>query len=173
MKSVKIPTGLLNEKQKRDVVEVGNLKITKNAIYFVGSVLQISNINHIYITKFMKAPFPKWTILGILIGILTIPFVVGIAILALSIYFLYQYYKETRTDKFGLNIQMSSGFCMVIGSEDYIFLQNIQQVIADNFVEKYDMPAIINLDNKQIVIEKNDGIVNTGNYANNEYNTQE
>lgn len=173
MKNIKIPAGLLNEKQNRDVMEVGNLRITKNAIYFDGSVLQISNINHIYITKFMKDPFPKWTILGILIGVLTLFIVIGAAILAVSIYFLYQYYKENQTDKFGLNIQMSSGFCMVIGSEDCMFLQEVQHIIADNFVENHDMPAVINLDNKQIVIEKNDGIVNTGNHAHNEYSIKE
>lgn len=162
-------SNLIGEKNNREVMEVGNLKVSKNAIYFDNSILQISNINHIYIQKFRKAPFPKWTLIGVLIGLLTLWFVIGIAILAVSIYFIYMYYKENKDDKFGLHIQMSSGFCMIISSEDYQFLDSVQNIIANNFMENNSLPTTINLDNKHIVIEKNEGIVNTGNQANNAY----
>lgn len=160
---------LIGEKDNREVMEVGNLKVSKNAIYFDNSILQISNINHIYIKKFRKDPFPLWTLVGILIGLLTLWFLVGIVIIAVSIYFIYKYYKENKNDKFGLHIQMSSGFCMIIGSEDYQFLYDVQEIIAKNFIENNSQPTTINLDNKNIVIEKNEGIVNTGNQANNAY----
>lgn len=180
MKNNTLTNDFLGGKSNREVVDMGNLKITSNAIYYCGSVLQISNINHMYIKKFMKDPFPIWTILGIILGFLIFLItsiamksfnffsVLGIAAIAISIYFIRKYYQDNKNDKFGLYIQMSSGFFMIIGSEDYSFLEKVQDIIANNFVENNNMPTTINLDNKQIIIGKNDGIVSTGDYAKNE-----
>lgn len=180
MQNNKSTNELLGGKSNREVIDMGNLKITSNAIYFCGSVLQISNINIMYIKKFMKDPFPIWTILGIIFGFLIFLITsiamksfnffsfLGIALIAISIYYIVKYYQNNKNDKFGLHILMSNGFHMIIGSEDYYFLERVQDIIADNFVENNNMPATINLDNKQIIIEKNDGIVSTGDYAKNE-----
>lgn len=157
----------LQYRQNKEVIDAGNLVITKNSIYFNNSVLQISNINYINITKFLKDPFPAGAIFGIIIGVLTLWLLIGIIILAISIFSIYKYYKNNKNDKFGLHIQMSSGFCMTIGSEDYSFLIKVKHIISNNFVENNNLPTTINLDNKHIVIKKNEGIVNTGDFTHN------
>lgn len=166
---------LLGIKKNKNVIEVGSLKVSKNSIYFDDSVLQISNVNHMYITKFRKDPFPFWTIFGILIGMVALCLrnvfisIIGIAAIAFSIYLIYSYIQKNKNDTFGLYIQMSSGYYKIISSEDYSFLKGVQSVIADNFIENYNLPTTINLDNKNIVIERNEGVVNTGDNARNEY----
>jgi len=122
-----------NIEDKRIVQEFGNVTIENNAIYHNKSVLQISNISRTWIGQFEKVappPFPKWTIVGLIIALVLIftvkqfvAVVIGIAIAVICAYRLYKHINRPKEcDRFGLQIEMNSGFLVIFSSYDEKFL---------------------------------------------------
>lgn len=157
--------------EKRTVQEFGNIKIENNAIYYDKTALQISNIARTWIGKFDKTPFPVWTIIGIVIALALLTtksaffIVVGLTIGVVCGYVIYKY-TSNMTDKFGLQIEMNSGFLAIFSSYDEQFLRNFQNTITNDFIERTGTVTTINLDQKTIVDNK--GIISYGENASNE-----
>ena len=158
--------------KKKTVQEFGDIKIENNAIYYDKAALQISNISRTWIGKFDKAPFPIWTILGITIALVllftksTTFIVIGLLIGVFCAYIIYNYISNA-TDKFGLQIEMNSGFVAIFSSVDENFLIGFQNAITNDFIERTGATTI-NLDRKTIVDNK--GVISYGDNATNTMN---
>lgn len=77
-------------------------------------------------------------------------------------------------DKYGLGIEMNSGHIVTfsaIGDEGVEALRKLQNNIEEADVHKNII--YFNLNENNIIVENNDGIINTGDYANNSYQRDE
>lgn len=73
-------------------------------------------------------------------------------------------------DKFGLGIEMNSGYRVIftaIGNNGVTGLRKLQNDIEEADVHKG--LSIFNMNDYNISVENNDGIINTGDFANNDY----
>ena len=80
-------------------------------------------------------------------------------------------------DKFGLGIEMNSGYKITftaIGKEGVKALKKLQHDIeAADENDKSNNIIYFNLNENNVTVENNDGIINTGDYANNVINVKE
>ena len=143
-----------NENDKRVIQEFGNVTIENNAIYYNQTSLQISNISRTWIGKFEKTPFPRWTLIGIVIGLLVALgiFIVGLVIIAACGLIIYNHFNNNE-EKFGLQIEMNSGFLAIFSSHDNEFLCSFQNAITTDFIERSGSTEI-NMDNRTIIDNK-------------------
>ena len=165
---------------KKAIQEFGNIKIENNAIYYNKSALQISNISRTWIGQFAKdapPPFPIWTIVGFIISLGLIfavkqfvAVIIGIAIAAICGYMIYKHVsRPVEHDRFGLQIEMNSGFLAIFSSYDEKFLQNFQNAITDDFIARNEHNATtINMDNRTVV--DNNGVISYGDHNSNVVN---
>jgi len=78
------------------------------------------------------------------------------------------YSPSAFPDKFGLGIEMNSGYTEIftaIGKDGEIALQELQKDIDE--ADKRQDIVVFNMNDNSITVENNDGIISTGDYADN------
>lgn len=88
---------------------------------------------------------------------------VGILFGLSSAFFIYNYISD-RSDKFGLQVEMDSGFTAIFASYDEHFLVKFQNAITHDFIDRTGTTTI-NLDKKTII--DNQGVISYGDNASN------
>lgn len=160
-----------NENDKRMIQEFGNVTIENNAIYYDQTSLQISNISRTWIGKFEKTPFPQWPIIGIVIGLILVMlgiFIIGLVITAACGLIIYSHFNNKK-DRFGLQIEMNSGFLAIFSSHDNEFLCSFQNAITTDFIERSGSTEI-SMDNRTIIDNK--GAISYGENSTNTIKNQ-
>lgn len=114
---------------------------------------------------------------SIAIGILFLCITGILAYVAYQIYQRKPYYpyspptERAFPDKYGLGIEMSSGYVITfaaIGDDGNQALKNLQNNIEDADINNNII--YFNLNENNVTVEKNDGYINIGDYANNIFN---
>lgn len=112
---------------------------------------------------------------SVAIGILFLCIAGILAYVAYQIYQREPYYpyspptERKFPDKYGLGIEMNSGYVVTFAAIGDDGLQALREL--QNDIEEADENNNIyfNLNENNITVEKNDGVINTGDYANNSY----
>lgn len=147
-----------------NVIDTEILKVTGNLISWKNTILQIINISMISTTDITKQPFPLWSLLLALIGIIAFslnPFI-AILLLAVSVGWIYLWYKKRSESKKHkrLNIVLNSGSVFSLVFEDQEFLDKVISVLTEILsAQKTDSNITFNIKNSTYY-EETDNSVN-------------
>lgn len=147
------------------------LDIQRNIFKTKHSIIQISNISQIWVGPMIGKPYPIWSFVLILAGLIffsssrmSMMQVIGLGCIAIGGYFVYKVYDYNKKNRFALHIEMNSGGRYILTSENVDFLDRaalfIAQTINEYGLEGQATNYYIDFSNNTI---KNDsGVVNTG-----------
>lgn len=127
----------LQTNKKAKQVNTPSFSIVGHLLRWEDTIIQIDNISMISIASFQQAPFPRWSIVLILVGLLLIRYSIFVALLCLAgggllIWFWNIDVQKTQNYKY-LNIQLNSGRVFSLLFESDMFLKQVLDVFANIF----------------------------------------
>ena len=127
----------LQTNKKAKQVNTPSFSIVGHLLRWEDTIIQIDNISMISIASFQQAPFPLWSIVLILVGLLLIRYSIFVALLCLAgggllIWFWNIDVQKTQNYKY-LNIQLNSGRVFSLLFESDMFLKQVLDVFANIF----------------------------------------
>ena len=134
---------------KDKIFKSARIFVKGNVIITEDCVIQISSISSIWIGDIPKKPLPKW-LLAIL-AILSLgcfyaggTFILfGLVLLAIGGFILYRYY--TKSDLFGLVMELNSGKPYSFISTNKVFLQNVLNILSNILKDNKDSKLTYNI----------------------------
>lgn len=137
-------------------IETPSLTVKKNIMVWENTMIQLSNVSYISASSIEDLPFPMWTLLPIIAGLLIMikSFLIGLLIAAIGIFAIYLWSKENdeRTKGAILTISMNSGNKIHIRFEDKGFLNEVTRVLEDIIINGgAKSPIEINIKGNQII----------------------
>jgi len=156
-------TKIMNKDEK--IIDTPTLKIKDNILSFENYFILVSNISQVSIAPVTKRPFPKISILLIVIGLLfftmdRLPFlIIALAFIGGGLYLIYANTQENSNRGDNLSIQMNSGEYFIFNCKDRDFLVKIMDVLQ-SCANKLLTEAKIDLTNSVINYGDNNLISN-------------
>jgi len=157
--------------EQNKVINDAVLDIQRNIFKIKDSFIQISNISKIWAGKIIGRPYPVWSFILILFGLLifsnfhySFMSVVGLACIGFGGYSIYEVYKYNKENRYALHIEMNSGGRFILTSDNIDFLNRAASFIAQTINEYGLEGQAINyyIDFSTQTIKNESGVVNTG-----------
>lgn len=141
----------LLQQDSNDIIDTDYLKIYGNVLEWGNTLIQISNIARISNIPLTDTPFPRWTVVFLLLGMGSLDFslVLGLILLAIPTIsiVLWNMENKKRRKHTSLNIYLNSGRILSILFADKSFLEEVlivmKKLIADPSVKSSEI--IINI----------------------------
>lgn len=154
---------LINPESTSDdkTIKTPELKVIANTLLFENTVYQISNISTLELadlTTVTVNQIPQWYWFVLGIGVVTIPFVIGIFLVGFFFYLLYNFNKNKVKvrERYGLRIGMNSGSGITLASRSREFVLKIIIALYSimNSQDRSQSFAVFNFETEQLVIDQ-------------------
>lgn len=161
----------LEELKRKNVVKTEEFEVGENIFKYDHAVLQLSNISYFDVSPMPKMDYPLWTFAGTVIGFLllfigqAIPVMIGLVVMALCGYAIYNIYNNNTKLGDYLILAMNSGKTFYFSCYNKPFLYEVENIILQCFKDE-NLKYSVDLKDCLIVYkESNMNINNTGSIA--------